>query len=161
TPHPITGTNTPPPVTGTNAVTLSNPVNWVDDATPPGAILGSNGGDSWNWVSSNPAPFSGKLASQSNLGAGLHQHTFDWAGTTLNVPAGNSLFAHIYLDPANLPSEVMLEWNDGTWEHRAYWGANNINNGVNGTASRRYMGPLPAAGKWVPLIVPASQVNLE
>jgi len=71
------------------------------------------------------------------------------------------LFAYIYLDPDNLPSEVMLQWNDGSFEHRAYWGANDIAWGTDGTASRRSMGPLPAAGQWVCLQVPACQVDLE
>jgi len=55
----------------------------------------------------------------------------------------------------------MLQWNDGSWEHRAYWGANNIGFGTDGTASRRFMGALPAAGQWVRLEVPASSVGLE
>src|SRR5206468_2863394 len=58
------------------------------------------------------------------------------------------------------PTELMLQWNNGTWEHRAYWGADSISYGVNGTDSRRYMGALPAAGQWVRLEVPASQVGL-
>jgi hypothetical protein len=37
---------------------------------------------------------------------------------------------------------------DGSWEHRAYWGANLIEYGVDGTAGQRYMGLLPAAGEW-------------
>jgi hypothetical protein len=55
----------------------------------------------------------------------------------------------------------MLEWNDGNWSHNAYWGANSISYGTDGTASRRFMGPLPATGQWVQLKVPASQVALE
>ena len=56
----------------------------------------------------------------------------------------------------------MLQWAEGgSWEHRAYWGANNLPWGVDGTNSRRYMGPLPAAGSWVKLEVPASLVGLE
>jgi hypothetical protein len=67
----------------------------------------------------------------------------------------------VYLDPANPPSEVMLQWNDGTWEHRAYWGSNSLTWGTDGTVSRRYIGALPATGQWVRLAVPASQVGLE
>jgi hypothetical protein len=55
----------------------------------------------------------------------------------------------------------MLQWNDGSWEHRAYWGANSLDYGIDGTPTRRYMGALPAPGQWVQLKVPASQVNLE
>jgi RHS repeat-associated protein len=77
------------------------------------------------------------------------------------VSTGEKLVAYVYLDPSNAPSEVMLQWNDGTWEHRAYWGANQIGWGADGTESRRYMGALPATGQWVRLEVPASQVGLE
>jgi YD repeat-containing protein len=137
-------------------------VVWVDDALPAGATAGSDGGDSWTWVSSNPSPYSGAVSHQSNIAAGEHQHFFYGATQTLQVNAGDRLYAYVYLDPANTPSEVMLQWNDGSgWEHRAYWGANNITWGTNGTASRRYMGPLPQAGGWVRLEVPASAVGLE
>jgi len=56
-------------------------------------------------------------------------------------------------------TEVMLQWNDGTWEHRAYWGGTALV-WVDGTASRRYMGPLPGRGPVVNESA-ASQVNLE
>jgi len=149
-----------------NGVVNTNPAPtnstfWVDDALPAGAIAGSDGGDGWTWVSSNPAPFSGAAASQSSIGPGEHQHFFDNATATLAVQTGDYLVAYVYLDPANLPDEVMLQWNDGSWEHRAFWGANNIVNGVDGTASRYFVGPLPAAGQWVRLEVPASRVGLE
>src|SRR5206468_2006028 len=69
--------------------------------------------------------------------------------------------AYVYVDPQSPPSELMLEWNDGSWEHRAYWGQDLISWwGSNGTASRRYMGALPATGQWVRLEVRASQVGL-
>ena len=55
----------------------------------------------------------------------------------------------------------MLQWNDGSWEHRAYWGANLIPWGTDGTVSRRFMGALPAAGQWLRLAVPAAQLGLE
>jgi hypothetical protein len=134
---------------------------WFDDALPAGSVSGGNGGDTWNWIGNNPAPFSGVLAHQSAAASGLHQHYFDWAQNTLSVNAGEVLITHVYLDPSNPPREIMLEWNDGNWDHRAYWGANLIANGTDGTASRHYMGPLPAAGNWTRLQVPASQVGLE
>jgi len=93
--------------------------------------------------------------------SGLHQHYFYNATATLSVGTGDTLYAYVYLDSANPPSEVTLQWNDGGWEHRAYWGANAINYGLDGTASRHFMGALPAAGQWVRLEVPANQVGLE
>jgi hypothetical protein len=55
----------------------------------------------------------------------------------------------------------MLQWNDGSWDHRAYWGANNLGYGVDATVGRHYMGALPPTGQWVQLKVPASAVGLE
>ncbi len=133
---------------------------WSEDAVPAGAAIAGDA-ESWNWVSSSPSPFSGSTAHQSNIVAGLHQHYFYGATATLMVNAGDKLVAYVYLDPSNLPSQIMLQWNDGSWEHRAYWGANNLPWGIDGTNSRRYMGPLPAAGNWVRLEVPASLVGLE
>lgn len=133
---------------------------WVEDSLPAGArALGD--AESWNWIDTNPAPLSGALAHQSNLAAGIHQHYFDSATDTLAIKAEDTLFAYVYLDPTNPPTEVMLQWNDGTWDHRAYWGTNNIGWGVDGTESRSRMGPLPVAGQWVRLEVPAKQVGLE
>jgi serine/threonine-protein kinase len=140
---------------------------WVDDATPPGAMLESDGGDAWTWITDNPKPYSGKMAHQSNIAAGSHQHYFKGAMEKMSVGSGDRLFAYVYLDPANTPSEVMLQWHTASlpestsWEHRAYWGANNLTYGNDGNDSRRFMGPLPAAGRWVRLEVPASAVGLE
>ena len=134
---------------------------WVEDAVPTGAAAGGDAGDTWNWVSTNPAPYSGALAHQSALAAGFHQHYFSGAAATLAVDVGDTLFTYVYLDPVNPPSELMLQWSDGSWEHRAYWGPNLIGLGIDGTVSRRYMGPLPPAGQWVRLAVPATQVGLE
>lgn len=142
-------TNPPPP----NTV-------WVDDALPVGANPDQDGGDSWTWVGSNPTPISGALANQSNIGTGEHQHFFTGATATLPVSTNDTLFAYIYLDPANVPAEAMIQWNDGSWNHRAYWGSNAITFGINGTPSRLAMGALPPTGRWTKLSVPAQQVAL-
>jgi hypothetical protein len=134
---------------------------WFDDVLPTGASGSGDGGDSWSWVSSSPSPFSGTQAHRSNIASGQHQHYFTGATNTLSVNTGDNLFAYVYLDPSNMPTEIMLQFNDGDWEQRAYWGANNIAWGTNGTDSRRYMGALPASGQWVRLEIPASQVGLE
>ncbi len=133
---------------------------WVDEDIPAGATAHVSN-DQWNWITSNPAPVGGTRAHQSNVFAGQHQHFFENATTALPVNYGDTLFAYVFLDPANLPGQIMLQWNDGTWEHRAYWGDNKIEWGVDGTMSRRYMGVLPPAGQWVRLEVPASLVGLE
>ena len=162
--YTLTVTGTGPYATHSASVTLTvtnqpGETVWVEDAPPTGATV--TGDEPWNWISANPAPFSGTLAHQSSIIGGEHQHYFYNATATLTVNTGDKLIAYVYIDPSNLPSEVMLQWNDGTWEHRAYWGANSIAWGVNGTNSRRFMGPVPAAGQWLRLEVPASQVGLE
>ena len=136
----------------------NNDVAWFDDDVPAGATpFGS-----WNWVSTDPPPYSGGLSHQSILASGFHQHYFTDAAEPLLVQTGDTLYAYVYLDPANPPRQVMLQWNaNGSWEHRAYWGEDLINAGTNGTDSRRYMGPLPVTGQWVRLEVPASAVGLE
>jgi len=150
------------PVTVTVKNGTSTTTVWVDDAVPAGAWTGAGGGDTWNWASSNPTPFSGTLAHQSTLAAGIHYHYFSGASATLTVNPGDTLFTYVYLYPANPPREIMLQWFDGaSWEHRAYWGENLIPWGTDSTASQRPMGALPAAGQWVRLAVPASLVGLE
>jgi hypothetical protein len=134
---------------------------WFDDAMPAGAVPAGDS-ESWSWAQSGPVPFSGTVAHQSATVAAIHQHYFYNATQTLPVAAGEKLYAYVYLDPTNPPGQVMLQWYEaGSWEHRAYWGANQLPWGVDGTASRRYMGLLPATGQWVRLEVPASQVDLE
>jgi RHS repeat-associated protein len=119
------------------------------------------GDEAWEWTTSNPTPYSGTKSHRSKTRSGFHQHYFWGATQTLQVNAGDRLFAYVYLDPGAMPSEIMLQWNEnGSWEHRAYWGSNDIGGGTDGTASRWHMGPLPQGG-WVKLEVPASAVGLE
>jgi hypothetical protein len=93
----------------------------------------------------------------------MHQHYFYGASDTLTIRTGDTLYAYVFIDPANPPSEIMLQWNSTAqgWNHRAYWGSDLMPYGTNGTGSRRFMGALPAGGQWVLLAVPASQVGLE
>jgi hypothetical protein len=134
--------------------------SWVDEDLPPGAKLRGNM-EKWNWVTS--PVFSGHKAHQSANQKGRHQHYFIAATNPLTVAAGDTLFACVYLDPAAVPCEVMLQWTDDnvTWEHRAYWGANIIDWGTDGTNSRRFIKPISIVGQWVRLEVPASSVGLE
>jgi hypothetical protein len=141
----------------------SNEVIWFDDALPAGAMPMVSGGDSWTWV---PTPVCSGGSAHQSTGTGNQQHYFSYASETMTVNTGDVLMTYIYLDPANLPQQVMLQWNKlspngSSWEHRAYWGASVNTFGVEGTISRRAMGVLPAAGRWVRLEVPAAAVGLE
>jgi hypothetical protein len=102
------------------------------------------------------------LDQHSASAAGEHQVYFQDATATLSIETNAVLYAWIYLNPSAVPSEAMLQWCDqsGSWDHRAYWGANLLTFGADGTASRTNMGALPAAGQWAQLTVPVGLVNL-
>ncbi len=139
---------------------------WVEDDAPAGAVKVAEGGDSWNnWVSVNPRHVSGTQALQSSsTGVGMHQLYFTNAQTTLAVNAGDTLFAYIFIDPTNPPTEVMLQWREGaSFEHRAFWGTESTFWAALNTDGMRYMGPIPNSwlNRWVRLEVPASLVGLE
>jgi hypothetical protein len=140
-------------------------ISWVSGGIPEGGVTdGWNEG--WDWTNTDAEPYSdAPYRHQSALiNNDVHQHYFTGATETLIPAAGDSLYAYIRLDPTNPPSEVMLQWFEPQtgWEHRAYWGANQIGFGVSGMPSRRYMGPLPEpTGVWQRLEVPARFVGLE
>ena len=132
---------------------------WFDDDPPAGAKL--EGNTEWKFVNkADFAVFSGEKAS-TRTATDLSQHFFTGATSTLKVGEGDKLFAYVYLDPANPPKEVMLQFNDGAWEHRAYWGENVIPWGADNTAARFAAGPLPKVGEWVRLEIEAAKVGLN
>jgi hypothetical protein len=91
-----------------------------------------------------------------------YSHSFQVAPVAFQVQRGDHLFTYVYLPQESKPQAIMLQWHDGTtWEHRAYWGADKIKLGKPDTASRRHIGPLPAAGQWARLEVPAEAVDLQ
>ena len=138
---------------------MDNDHVWVDDHLPKGAQQFGDGED-WDWVTADPAPYSGARAHRSALTGGLHQHYFLGATGPMVVGRRDVLFAMVWLDPASPPDEVMLQWHAGSWEHRATWGADVIDWGAPGSASRQSMGRLPFSGEWVRLQVPAADVGL-
>ncbi len=133
---------------------------WIDDAIPTGASPQGDG--PWNFVARPDHPVFSGTASLRNSAQGLNQRFFDNAVRKLEVGAGDSLFAYVYIDPANPPRELMLQWHtSGGWTHRAYWGENVIEWGANGTPERLRIGDLPAAKKWVRLDVPVARLKLK
>ena len=134
---------------------------WFDDSLPAGAKPAGNGPKPWKFVSAPDHPvFSGKNSSV-RTGDGLTQHYFTGAKEPLVIGANDRLFAYVYLDPKNPPETVQLQFNDGNWEHRAFWGADKGHGAGRNNASNLRLGDLPETGKWVRLEVAAGAVGLK
>ncbi|WP_372718747.1 PSD1 and planctomycete cytochrome C domain-containing protein [Novipirellula sp.] len=131
---------------------------WIDDAQDTG---GNSDGD-WTFVSSESAPVHSGTASRRQSSEGLVQHFFLGAKKTAKVSADTRFFVWVYLDPKNPPESIMLQWNDGQWDHRAVWGSDAISYGrrTESWAGYQRRGELPETGKWVRLEVDANQVGL-
>lgn len=126
---------------------------WIDDAIPAGATARG----AWQWSTpGEPAPFSGKRA--HTLGgpvvAGARQHLF--MGAKFAVSKTDTLFAYVYLDPSDPPTQIMLQYHvkGGDW-NRAAWGE-----AIIPFQPQVAMGALPAADEWVRLEIPAEKIGL-
>lgn len=133
---------------------------WIEDRELP-AGANAQGNSPWEFVDKENGPVFEGNVSTVRVAEGLSQHFFDKATAPLRIGKDDVLFAYVYLDPENPPQEIMLQFNDGSWDHRAYWGENRIEWGGDGSPSRLHLGPLPEAGKWIRLEVPAEKVNLK
>ena len=128
---------------------------FVEDVAPTDAELHGK----WK-LTDNPV-FSGSK-SFARTGVGNNQHFFYKSKDSYPVKNDqDEFFAHVFLDPKNPPKQVMLQFNDGTWDHRAYWGESLIHYGKENTVTRVKMGPLPELGKWVRLSVIAKKIGLK
>ncbi len=149
----------------TPASAANGPVEqvWVDDELPSGATSGGTGGDTaWKWVTSPEHPVLSGTRSHTQGGEGKQrQHYLLGAKEPLHVEPTDLFFAYVYLDEANPPREIMLQWNDGEWEHRAFWGKDVIPYGTAKSPSRYSMGALPKTGGWMRLEVPARDVGFR
>jgi hypothetical protein len=141
----------PPPPT-----TAPVELGWIDDALPGGSKPVK-----WKWVyAGDKEPFAGR-ASHTMAGGkpkpdepAHQQHLF--IGGKLRVNPTDTLFAHVFIDPADPPKELMIQWHGGgNWNRRAGWGEDLIQ-----FTPRNKIGPLPKAGEWVRLEVPAAAVGI-
>ena len=135
---------------------------WFDDELPEGAQ--PQGNTPWEFVEAPDHPvFSGKN-STTRTGKpedGITQHFFTGAKDGPTIAEGDILFAYVYLDQDNPPESIQLQFNDGSWEHRATWGADKCFLAGRDFEGNRQKGPLPETGKWVRLEVTAAEVGLK
>ena len=142
---------------------VSNEVVWMEDDYPPGGNVAASPGHPTQFVTAEKEDkvLSGKRALKRS-DAGLSQDVWDQSKIPLSVPVQATLFAHIYIDPANPPKAVMLQYHRNGWQHRAVWGDYDVIPWGNpNTPERVHMGPLPKTGEWVKLEVTAEKVGLN
>ena len=136
---------------------------WIDEQLPAGAKPQGNDSPPWKFVESPGHPVhSGKKShTRVSTSDAITQHFFTEATDKLKITENSKLFTYVYLDPAKPPKTIQLQFNDGTWEHRATWGEDKaFRAGKHGPANHQ-MGKLPETGKWVRLEVPAKVVGLN
>ena len=136
---------------------------WIEDNLPEGASPAGEGSPAWDWVTSigdGQAVHSGSRATRRS-GSGLNQHFFSGAKNQLTVAEDTVFFAHVWLDPKNPPKTVQLQFNDGSWNHRARWGEDRGHGAGGKGPANFHAGDLPKTGEWVRLEVTAKDVGIK
>ena len=141
----------------------SNPVDfvWIDDEQNNG---GKTEGE-WKFINKDEGPvFSRKFSRrQQTKEKKTIQHFFHGANRKITLAANDTLFAYVWIDKENPPLTIMLQWNDGSWDHRAFWGQDKISFGEisTDTNAHRFMDKLPPSGQWIRLEVNPISVGLK
>ncbi|MCE2809408.1 MAG: DUF1549 domain-containing protein, partial [Planctomycetaceae bacterium] len=141
----------------------SSEILWMEDDYPAGGNVAGSPGHPTMFVSVDQGEkvLSGKRALKRS-DAGLSQDVWGISTVPVSVPVQATLFAHVFIDPANPPKSVMLQYHRNGWLHRAVWGEYDaIPWGTANTPERVHMGPLPKSGEWVRLEVSAEKVGLN
>ena len=136
---------------------------WIDDELPAGANAQGNGNPPWQFVGAPDHPVhSGKKSTvRTGEGDGITQHFFTGANPKLKLGENAKLVTWVFLDAKNPPQTIQLQFNDGSWEHRASWGADKAFGAGRNNTSNKMIGKLPELGKWVRLEVDAAVVGLK
>lgn len=134
-------------------------IDWLDDVN---GIVSEDRRSGWNYVSSDQAPVQRGARSRKQTDPGLVQHLFQGVDISEPISAETRYFAWVYLDAVHPPKAIMLQFNDGNWEHRKVWGSDDIIYGRTPENRPAYQraGALPASGEWVRLEVAAGEVGL-
>jgi hypothetical protein len=149
-------TLTPPPEKTTRE-TL-----WFDDELPAKAVAKANGGNHplW-WVTADDGQVASGQRALKRMDKGVAQDYFTGVTPPIMPPATGKIFVHAWLDPADPPQTIMVQFHTDKWSHRAAWGdIDKIEYGKKGSAERLHKGKLPKLGEWVRLEVNVSEFKL-
>ena len=136
-------------------------VYWIDDDTPAGAQVVDEG-RGLRWTPRDEHPAASGWRSLVASSPGFSQQYVLGAPIPLSVHEGDGVVAHVWLEEADAPREIMIQIHTvrAGWAHRAYWGENLLAFGADGTGERLPIGGLPARGQWVRLETPAASLGL-
>ena len=141
-----------PPVKETDSV-------WFDDAFPAGAKVTAHGGGVPLFVEK---PVHSGTKALKITSTGLAQDFYDSGAQPLVVPTNGKFFLHVFLDPDQPPTALMVQFNINSWSNRAIWGdESKIPFGKLNTPEKILMGPLPKVGEWVRLEVDAKKIGVK
>ncbi len=152
-----------------------SPDVWVDDHLPDGAVpamqqvwVKENPVQFWNWVTTNPVPMSGRLAIDVQAGSKSRHQCFEVADTPpFVVRRGESLSLRVYLEPAQPPREIAIQFKDAatangeypfhtrTWKFGGRWGEQTAP-WIEHLPNR---GDLPQPGAWHELRLSADELG--
>lgn len=136
---------------------------WLDDAFPEQGRHYASPGQTPQFVAADSGEpvFQGARALKRS-DTGLAQDVWEQATTPLLIPSQAKIFAEVWLDPANPPKTIMLQFFKNGWLHRAVWGdIDAIDWGEKNTTQRASLGGLPETGRWVHLEFPVESVGLN
>ncbi len=129
---------------------------WFDDAFADGAQVNDSAGP----LTFVDKPVGHGKKSVKVSGPQIAQIYYE-KGPELIVPNQPKIFLNVFLDPADPPEEIMIQFNTGAWRHRAIWGQDLIPWGKAGSSERFPAGALPKIGDWVELEVDGAKVGLQ
>jgi hypothetical protein len=133
---------------------------WFDDSFPPNVKVEVAGAPTKIIAKDQGPVLSGDKALQRKA-EGVAQDFFA-TGASFEIPPNGKFAVQCFLDPANKPKSIMLQFHVGGWNHRAVWGDEGaIPFGQVRTTERAYMGGLPEAGAWQKLEFPIEKVGLK
>ncbi|MEO1990754.1 MAG: PSD1 and planctomycete cytochrome C domain-containing protein [Pirellulales bacterium] len=118
----------------------------------------------WNFVGPGKGKVFDGRVSRLQEASGLIQHIAVAQSNPLEIVDGDVLYAYVFIDPKNPPSQVMLQFHhekDG-WAHRAWWGKDDIPYGKGAEGPAHFQaGELPEVDTWVRLSVSVKDLGLK
>jgi len=143
----------PPPVQTSEIV-------WFEDGFPANAVVDIVG-EPTHIVSKAQGPVISGEKSLKRKATGVAQDFFV-GGASFDIPPNGKFSVQCYIDPADQPKSVMIQFHVGGWNHRAVWGEEGaIPFGQVRTTERVVIGKLPDAGAWQKLEFTADKVGLK